>query len=142
MANNLIANYAHLLLGNGTHTLPDWDTHNMKCVAVDHADHTPAPATDQDLADIDAAARVATSGNMASVTIGVVGSGILDMADFAFTTVTGDPFESLVWYYDTGTEADSPLAVYIDTATGLPCTPNGANINVVIAAGGLLDLYL
>ena len=34
-------------------------------------------------------------------------------------------------YRDTGTEATSPLIAYIDTATGLPITPNGGDIIVV-----------
>ena len=33
-------------------------------------------------------------------------------------------------YVDTGTEATSPLIAYIDTATGLPITPNGGDIIV------------
>jgi hypothetical protein len=139
MANALYTNYAHLMLGYGSaaHTLPDWDTDNIKCVAVDHTDHTPAPDTDQDLTDIDAGGRVATSGNMGTIAIA---GGAVDMADFAFTSVTGDGIDSLNWYKDTADPSTSPLAIYIDTATGLPCTPNGANINVVLAAGGLLDL--
>ena len=31
-------------------------------------------------------------------------------------------------YKDTGSEATSPLIAYIDTATGLPITPNGGDI--------------
>ena len=44
--------------------------------------------------------------------------------------MTGDPSEALLIYKDTGTEATSPLIAYIDTATGLPVTPNGGNITV------------
>jgi hypothetical protein len=35
-----------------------------------------------------------------------------------------------VIYKDTGTAATSPLIAYIDTATGLPVTPNGGDITV------------
>ena len=35
----------------------------------------------------------------------------------------------------TGTEATKDLIAFIDTATGLPCTPNGGNINVVWDSG-------
>ena len=38
--------------------------------------------------------------------------------------------EAIVIYVDTGTEATSPLIAYIDTATGLPITPNGGDIIV------------
>lgn len=33
-------------------------------------------------------------------------------------------------YADTGTESTSPLIAFIDTATGLPITPNGGDIIV------------
>ena len=36
----------------------------------------------------------------------------------------------IIIYKDTGTEATSPLIAMIDTATGLPITPNGGDIIV------------
>ena len=44
--------------------------------------------------------------------------------------------EAIVIYVDTGTEATSPLVAFIDTATGLPITPNGGDkqFNVPLAA--------
>jgi len=95
-------------------------------VFVDHADDTPVPATDDFLDDIGAAARVATSGAFASKTFT---GGVFDAADVVVTAVTGDPFESIVIYNNTpGTEATKDLIAFIDTATGLPTTPNGGNI--------------
>jgi hypothetical protein len=47
-----------------------------------------------------------------------------------FSAVTGDQSEALVIYKDTGSAATSPLIAYIDTATGLPVTPNGADVTV------------
>lgn len=105
----------------------DWDADNIKLVFVDHADDTPVVATDEDLADIDAAARVGTSGNFASKT---TTGGVADAADVTVSTVSGDQFESVVIYYDTGTAATSLLIAYIDSATGLPMTPNGGDITV------------
>jgi len=105
----------------------DWDANNIKLVCVDHADDTPVIATDDALNDIGAAARVATSGNFASKT---KTAGVADADDITLTTVTGDQFESIVIYKDTGTESTSLLFVYIDTATGLPCMPNGGDITV------------
>jgi hypothetical protein len=102
-------------------------------VCVDHADDTPVPATDDFLDDILGAARVATSGALASKTFT---AGVFDAADVTLTTVAGDPFESIVLYDNTpGTEATKDLIAFIDTATGLPCTPNGGNINIVWDAG-------
>ena len=138
MANALYTEYKNGILGLPTHTWVDWNADDIKCVLVDHADDTPAPTTDVDLVDITTGSSlVATSGNMASVTIGVVAGGVVDMANFAFTTVTGDQCESLNWYKDSGTAATSPLILYIDTATGLPVTPNGADINVTLDPAGL-----
>ena len=105
----------------------DWDAHNIKLVFVDHADDTPLPATDDNLDDILAAARVATSGNFATKT---TTAGVADAADVVLTAVSGDPFESIVIYRDTGVESTSSLIAFIDTATGLPTTPNGNDITV------------
>lgn len=105
----------------------DWDANNIKLIFVDHADDTPVPATDDFLNDIAGAAIVATSGNFANKT---KTSGVADADDVTVTTVTGDQFESIVVYADTGTSSTSSLIVYIDTATGLPCTPGGGDITV------------
>ena len=102
-------------------------------VCVDHADITPLPATHDFLDDITGAGRVATSGALASKTFT---AGVFDAADVTLTTVTGDPFESIVLYDNTpATEATKDLIAFIDTATGLPCTPNGGNINIVWDSG-------
>lgn len=105
-----------------------WDTDTIKLVLVDHADDTPNVTTDQFLSHIAAAARVATSAAFTSKTIT---DGVADAADVTLTAVTGDPAESIVIYQDTGTESTSRLIAYIDTATGLPVTPNGGDITVV-----------
>lgn len=105
----------------------DWDGFNIKLVFVDHGVDTPVPATDQDLADIGAGARIATSGNFGTKT---VTAGVADAADVTVSTVSGNEFESVVIYYDSTVEATSTLIAYIDTATGLPLTPNGGDITV------------
>ena len=110
----------------------DWDANNIKLVFIDHADDTPNVSTDDNLDDLAAGARVATSGNFASKT---TTAGVADAADVTVNTVTGDPFESINIYKDTGTESTSRLIAYIDTATGLPCTPGGGNITVAWDSG-------
>lgn len=105
----------------------DWDTDNIKLVLVDAADYTRNLATDQYLSAIIAAGRVATSGNFASKT---VAAGVADAADVTLTAVSGDVSEQIVIYKDTGTDTSSPLIANIDTATGLPVTPNGGDITV------------
>jgi hypothetical protein len=53
---------------------------------------------------------------------------VADAADVTLTSVTGDISESIDIYQHTGTESTSRLICNIDTATGLPVTPNGGNI--------------
>lgn len=106
----------------------DWDTNNIKVVLVDAADYPLFNlATDTYLSAIPVAGRVATSPNLAGKT---VAAGVADANDITFTAVTGDPSEYLVIYQDTGVEGTSRLIAFIDTATGLPVTPNGGDINV------------
>lgn len=105
----------------------DWSADNIKCVLVDAADYTVSIDTHEFLSDVAGGARVATSGNLASKTSTL---GVADAADVTFTAVTGDQSEALVIYKDTGSAATSALIAYIDTATGLPVTPNGADITV------------
>jgi len=104
-----------------------WSSDNIKVVLVDAADYTVNLSTHEFLSDVASGGRVATSGNLASKT---TIAGVADAADVTFTAVTGDQSEALVIYKDTGSAATSPLIAYIDTATGLPVTPNGADITV------------
>ena len=123
MANALFASFKQQLL-NADCDLDD----SIKFIGVDHADDTPNVSTDDFLDDITAPARVFTSGALASKTFA---AGVFDAADLTISTVTGDQFESLVMFNDTpGTEATKDLILYLDTATGLPCTPNGADITL------------
>ena len=57
-------------------------------------------------------------------------AGVADAADTTFTSVSGDTVEAIVLYKDTGDAATSPLIAYIDTATGLPLTPNGGDVTI------------
>lgn len=117
------------------------DSADIKCVAVDLADYTYSDAHEF-LSDVPAPARVATSGNLASKTIATVTSDDVrfDAADFAFTAVTGDQFEALIYYVDTGVAGTSYLLCFKDTGiTGAPFTPSGSDINVTIPANGILE---
>lgn len=109
-----------------------WSTDDIKVVLVDTNDYTVDLAAHDFLDDIPAAARVATSGNLASKT---VTDGVADAADVTLSSVTGDESEALVIYKDTGVESTSNLIAYIDTATGLPVTPNGGDITITWDGG-------
>lgn len=105
-------------------------TDNIKAVLVNiQATHYVVNlATDQFLSAILVGDRVATSGNLASKTSTL---GVFDAADVTFAAVTGAQCGALVLYDDSGSAATSKLIAYIDTATGLPVTPNGGDITVV-----------
>ena len=105
----------------------DWDTDDIRAILIDVADYTVDLDADVNLDDIPAAARVAVSGALTGKT---VTDGVADAADVTFTAVTGDECEAIVLYKHTGTESTSRLIAYIDSATGLPVTPNGADIKV------------
>ena len=68
-------------------------------------------------------------------------NGTFDGADVTYTAVTGASVEALVIYIDTGAAGTSPLVAYIDTSvTGLPVTPNGADITIAWNASGIFTL--
>lgn len=71
----------------------------------------------------------------------VTGSaGTLSAANVTFTSVSGSASAYLALYKDTGVANTSPLLGLIDTATGLPVTPNGGNIVVAWSSGQVFTL--
>lgn len=105
----------------------NWMTDTMKVLLVDTGAYTPQVTTHEYLSDISSSARIAGPVVLASKS---TTGGAADAADVTFTSVSGASIEAIVIYKDTGTEATSPLIAYIDTATGLPITPNGGDIIV------------
>jgi len=104
-----------------------WADDNIKAILIDSANYTPNLASDQFVSSIAAGAKVATSANFSSKT---TAAGVADAGDITFLAVTGAQSEALVIFQDTGTSTTSRLIAYIDTATGLPVTPNGGDITV------------
>jgi hypothetical protein len=107
----------------------NWMSDAIKCLLVDTGAYTPNFTTHEFLSDISASARVGTSTGV-TLTSKTTTGGAADAADITFSSVTGASIEALVLFMDTGTEGTSPLIAYIDTATGLPITPNGGDIIV------------
>lgn len=127
-------------LGNPTHSTIDFDTDNIDVSLLDETDSGTITAAFVDYDEVDAAVVVATT-DLATITIGVVGTGVLDAADTTFSTVTGDAADYLTLWKNSGTPATSPLAVTWDSATtGLPVTPNGGDITVAWNASGILQI--
>ena len=105
----------------------NWMTDTMKVILVSTSAYTPQTAVHQYLADIPVSARIA---GPVTLTAKATTGGAADAADCTFTSVSGATINAIVIYKDTGTEVTSPLIAYIDTATGLPITPNGGDIIV------------
>jgi hypothetical protein len=111
----------------------DLDSDDIRVILIDAADYTVNLSTHDNLDDVAAGARVATSGALGGKS---VTAGVFDANDFTFSAVTGDVSEALILYQHTGTESTSRLICYIDTGvTGLPVTPNGGDINVAWDSG-------
>lgn len=105
----------------------DWDTNTIKAILVDTGAYTVNLSTHDNLDDVPAGARIATSAALSSKT---VTDGVADAADVTFTAVSGATVEAIILYKDTGVESTSRLISYHDTGTGLPVTPNGGDITV------------
>jgi len=103
----------------------DLDTDTIKAGIVDATDYT-SNTTHEFLSSVTAAA-IEASGVLANVTIT---NGEFDADDVTLTTVSGDECEAVIIWKDTGNSTTSPLICYIDSATGLPITPNGGDITL------------
>ena len=140
MANYVNDSFRNGVLGSHA-TRVDLDADTVKAMFADHADDTPL-VTDDFIDDLLSAARVpaiASCPALGTKTIGTVAVGVFDAADTVFTTLSGDASESLILFKDSGgAETTMDLICRWDTATGLPLTPNGANVTVAWAAGGIL----
>jgi hypothetical protein len=135
MANIVYPKYKEALIsGSSNISLSSGD---VKAILIDLDEYTYSAAHDF-LDDVPAPARVAISGNLGSKT---VTDGNFDTADFSFSSVTGAESEALILFIDTGTAGTSRLVAYYDTGvTGLPVTPNGADIDITVNASGWFTL--
>lgn len=123
MANTLFDNARQMFL----EAQINWMTDTIKCILVDAGNYTAQTATHKHLSDISSSARVTQPVTLTSKS---TAGGAADAADVTFTSVSGNSIEAIVLYKDSGDEATSPLIAWIDTATGLPITPNGGDIIV------------
>lgn len=69
-------------------------------------------------------------------------NGLLDGADVTLTAVSGSTAEAIVLYVkNAGATSTQRLFAYIDSGvTGLPLTPNGADVSIVFNASGIVQL--
>ena len=90
--------------------------------------YTVNSSTHDNIDDVPVASRIAGPIALGSKT---VVNGAADAADVTFPTVIGDTAQALILCKHTGADATDTLIAYIDTATGLPITPNGGDIIIV-----------
>jgi hypothetical protein len=105
----------------------DWSSHTIKAYLVDSGAYTVSIDTHEFLVSIGTGARIAGPVTLGTKTTTL---GAADAADITFSAVTGTSVEAIVLIRHITDENDSPLIAYIDTATGLPITPNGGDIIV------------
>lgn len=104
----------------------NWLTDDISVSLVDSAVYTPNIVTDQFYNIIPSVVAGPVSLGSKTSTLGVA-----DAADSVFPSVTGAISEYVVIFKNTGVPATSQLIALIDTATGLPVTPDGNNINIL-----------
>lgn len=127
MANALFDNARELFLTAGL----DWTAGTIKACLVDTGTYTVNLSAHNYLGDgVSAAIVGGANGRSANLASRTATDGAADAADVTFSTITGVSIEAIVLYRDTGVDATSELIAYIDTATGLPITPNGGDIIV------------
>lgn len=133
MANSMYAHGRELFLEGGCDALTD----TLK-ISLVTTGYTPNLATDQFYSIISGgnivAAGVALSGRTGS-------AGTLSASNVIFTAVSGSTASYIPLYKDTGSSSTSPLLGLIDTASGLPVTPNGGDITVAWASGQVFTLF-
>ena len=110
-----------------------YSSDTIKAALVSSASYTPNLTTDQFLNIIPGGAIIAAGVALGSKTSS---AGIASAANTTWTSVSGTAAAYIAIYKDTGVSSTSPLICLIDTATGLPVTPNGGDITAQIAAAG------
>jgi len=117
----------------------DLTSDNIKMCLVDTLTYTYS-SSDQymNYDTVPSSAQIAMTGNLAGKS---VTNGVFDATDPTFSSVTGNESEALIIFKDGGgggttqSGTTDPLIAYIDSATGLPVTPNGGDINVTFDSG-------
>lgn len=105
----------------------DWNSAAIQLAFVTSG-YTPNYTTDQFLGiAISSGFIIAQSGTFSSLSSSL---GTANAANETVSSVTGAQFAYVTIYSFITNNNSSPLILNIDTATGLPCTPNGGNIVV------------
>jgi len=132
MANFVTTAQRNAMLGSGTFN-DLLDTATFSAMFIDNADDT-IVAGDTSLTDVVSAARIPAAASTPALAGKSVTTGTLDATDTVFTALSGDPFEQMILFNNTGTDSTALIVASWD----LTGTPNGGNITVVWNASGIL----
>ncbi len=128
--------YAHGLNGFLSGEI-DWDTGNIKAILLRGGAFTATHKFLSELKAVTGVEEVSRSPSLGTKTVGAPDPGVADAADTAWASVpTGTACNAFVIVMTnlTGGADNADTAVrlisYHDDYTGLPVTPNGANINL------------
>lgn len=128
------------MLGGGVHAQPDLNTNDIRVGLRDEGTTAINLTTQVDVADV-RSALVGSDTALASLTVGSAGVGAFDHADETYSSLSGATVESLDYFdYQTAVDATSPLICNLDSWTGLPLTPNGGDVILAPAAGGVFQI--
>ena len=112
-------------------------TLDLNAILLDTAVYTYS-AAHQFYSDLSGVVATET-GNFASKTIGVVGTGVLDAADATVTAATGTHAEAIAVFVDRGGAATADdLLSYNELSA--PVTPNSGDITIQFNASGVFSL--
>ena len=103
----------------------NWLSDTVKVILVSTQAYTVNASTHKFLSDISGSARISAP---VTLTGKSTASGAADANDATFPAISGGAIGAIIIYVDSGQESTSPLLAYLDTATGLPITPNGGDI--------------
>jgi hypothetical protein len=105
-------------------------------IGVGH--YVPNFTTDEFVSIVAGGDQIAISSALSSKSIT---DGLFDAADTIFSAVPAGPAGgALLLFIDTGSQASSPLIYYLDSYSGLPVTPTGADINVAFSGLGIFEV--
>jgi hypothetical protein len=130
MANTNYDKFREFLLFNALNSA------DVRCLLIDKDVYT-FNAAHEFLSSVPVGARVAMT---ASLTGKTFTNGIFKTANTLFPSAAGAVSEAYIVYIHTGTDSTSRIIQFIDTATGLAITPNGADISLTFHATGIMEI--
>lgn len=105
----------------------NWDTALIRAILVDTGVYSLDLNLHRDYADL--TGIIGTESDLFANT--TVVDGVADADGITFPSVPGGTtIEAMVIFFDTGVAANDLLIAFIDSATGLPFTPNGGDVTV------------